>query len=436
MGCQIFISYRREGGEIMAAFLNERLKQKGYDVFYDVETLNNGVFGDNIFEEIESSNDVLVVLPQGGLDRCINNSEDWVRKEVVHAIEHQKNIIPVMMRNFVFPQNLPDDMKKLADYNGVSVNMEYFDAVFTKLTNQLLISKVDYDSDEERFDELRQRAKEGDPVAKNKLAFAYEHGQYGKYSFSPNLSVAFQLYNEAYFKTSYMPAAYNLADIYERCAKDLTLIPEYGVDIGELREAGEIKDMLLEKAYDYYAQAASCNLVPAYYRMGNLLEQKGAFKEALKNYQKAADAEYPPALNALGYIYHNGFGGVKVDINEAIKNYQKAIDKEYPAAIYNYAMLIRTDQEKEDEAVKLLRKVAYGENAIPLATYALGHIYENKPKPDLRNAVICYEQAFARGVREAGVALERCRNTVLLLKDHDNAGDRKEESTGEKENRI
>ena len=34
-GCQVFISYRREGGEILARMLYEKLAQLRYDVFYD-----------------------------------------------------------------------------------------------------------------------------------------------------------------------------------------------------------------------------------------------------------------------------------------------------------------------------------------------------------------------------------------------------------------
>lgn len=137
----VFISYRRDGGEALACLLAERLMRLGYRVFYDVESLRSGKFNKKIYEVIENCKDVIVVLPQGGLDKC-TDEEDWVRKEIIHGIRNQKNIVPVMMRNFKWPNRLPDEMKSLPDYQGVSADMEYFEAVFNKLLG-LLHSTVD-----------------------------------------------------------------------------------------------------------------------------------------------------------------------------------------------------------------------------------------------------------------------------------------------------
>ena len=41
---QIFISYRRSGGEALAYLLNEKLSALGYKVFYDIESLSSGRF--------------------------------------------------------------------------------------------------------------------------------------------------------------------------------------------------------------------------------------------------------------------------------------------------------------------------------------------------------------------------------------------------------
>lgn len=136
MQYDIFISYRRDGGEALACLLCERLKRRGFSVFYDVESLRNGLFNEKIYEVIEQCKDVIAVLPENGLDRCIDK-EDWVRKELSRAIILEKNIIPVLMRNFFFPPILPDDLKKLPNYNGVSANLEYFDATFDKLIGML-----------------------------------------------------------------------------------------------------------------------------------------------------------------------------------------------------------------------------------------------------------------------------------------------------------
>lgn len=85
---------------------------------------------------IDVCTDVIVVLPQNGLDRC-KNAEDWVRKEIAYAIKSNKNIIPIMMRNFEFPDELPDDINDIRNFNGISANMEYFDAAFAKLVSMI-----------------------------------------------------------------------------------------------------------------------------------------------------------------------------------------------------------------------------------------------------------------------------------------------------------
>ena len=134
---QIFISYRREGGEIMAQLLYDKLIARGYTVFYDVESLKSGRFDSKLLEEIEKAEDFLLILPPGGLDRCVSE-EDWVRQEIRSAIEHKKNIVPIMLRGFSFPTNLPEDIGEIARYNGVNFGtMEFFDAKIQRILERL-----------------------------------------------------------------------------------------------------------------------------------------------------------------------------------------------------------------------------------------------------------------------------------------------------------
>lgn len=138
---QVFISYRHDGGEALGRMLYDRLTEMGYKVFYDVESLRSGAFNTKLFEVIDGCTDVLVVLPPGGLDRC-DDPKDWVRAEVAHALKSQKNVIPIMMRGFRFDvEKMPDDIKPLANLNGIEANMELFPAVMEKLTQKLMMSK-------------------------------------------------------------------------------------------------------------------------------------------------------------------------------------------------------------------------------------------------------------------------------------------------------
>lgn len=132
MTYDIFISYRRDGGEYTAKLLHDRLTQLGYSVFFDVESLRSGEFNRELFDIIENCTDFLVVLSPGSLERC-QNEGDWVRLEIAHALQKGKNIVPIMLRNFKFPATLPPDIDRLRWNNGVQASTEFFDAFFEKM---------------------------------------------------------------------------------------------------------------------------------------------------------------------------------------------------------------------------------------------------------------------------------------------------------------
>jgi hypothetical protein len=133
----IFISYRRDGSFETANLIADRLKHAGYSVFFDVEALKSGKFNEQLYRVIEQCTDFILVLPEKGLDRCHDES-DWVRLETLHALEHKKNIIPVMLREFEFPKAMPQGMEELLHYQAVAANdFSYFDASIEKLKSYL-----------------------------------------------------------------------------------------------------------------------------------------------------------------------------------------------------------------------------------------------------------------------------------------------------------
>mgnify|MGYP002513596223 CR=1 FL=1 len=102
---QIFISYRRSGGDTTAKLICETLKNRGFTVFYDFDTLKGGFFDARILSAIEGCEDGVRVLPPNARDRC-QNENDWVRQEIRHALTHRKTIVPVMLDRFEFPKRL------------------------------------------------------------------------------------------------------------------------------------------------------------------------------------------------------------------------------------------------------------------------------------------------------------------------------------------
>lgn len=133
---QIFISYRRDGGDDLAGRISDKLTGLGYRVFYDIESMHAGTFNTQIFSALEQCADVLLILPPNSLDRCADEN-DWVRQEIEHAIKCNKNIIPVMMRGFTFPEVLPESINNIRYYEGVGASTEYFNAVIEKIEKLL-----------------------------------------------------------------------------------------------------------------------------------------------------------------------------------------------------------------------------------------------------------------------------------------------------------
>jgi hypothetical protein len=136
----VFLSYRRDGGEAMAILLRDRLTEKGYRVFLDVENLNAGIFNDKLFEVIDECTDFVIICSAGCLDRCVNE-DDWVHKEISHAYKTGKNIVPFILRGFEWPEVLPEDIELLRMQNGVTANNnEFFEAVINRLADKFLES--------------------------------------------------------------------------------------------------------------------------------------------------------------------------------------------------------------------------------------------------------------------------------------------------------
>ena len=140
LGCfmseQIFISYRRTGGDVSAKLICEALKNKCFSVFYDYDSLHGGYFDTRIISAIEECEDFILVLPKNGLDRCVNE-DDWVRLEILTAIKSGKNIVPIMLDGFAFPRNLPSDISIVSRINAVPFSMPFFDAMIATVIDRM-----------------------------------------------------------------------------------------------------------------------------------------------------------------------------------------------------------------------------------------------------------------------------------------------------------
>lgn len=137
--CDVFISYRREGGDMTAMYFYQALKERGYRVFYDLEVLRAGKFNEALLQSIQSCKDFVVILSPHALDRC-NDENDWVRREIAEALRTKKNIVPVMLKGFSFPETLPDDIDDIHYQNGLTCTTEYFEESINRLCERYLNS--------------------------------------------------------------------------------------------------------------------------------------------------------------------------------------------------------------------------------------------------------------------------------------------------------
>ncbi|XP_030847926.1 sterile alpha and TIR motif-containing protein 1 isoform X2 [Strongylocentrotus purpuratus] len=132
----VFISYRRATGSLLASLLKVHLQLRGFTVFIDVEKLEAGKFDNNLLNSVRSAKSFVMVLSSGSLDRCMGDRDhkDWVHREIVTALECKCNIVPVI-DNFKWPKpdDLPEDMRGICFFNGIKWIHDYQDACIDKL---------------------------------------------------------------------------------------------------------------------------------------------------------------------------------------------------------------------------------------------------------------------------------------------------------------
>ena len=184
---------------------------------------------------------------------------------------------------------------------------------------------------------------------------------------------------------------------------------EYGFSTEGGLSAADFKLELKAQALRYYEEAAGKGYAPALYKLGNESEEKRRLEQAYTYYEQAAEQKYLPAVNAQAWMLRNGLG-TDQDLLRAEELYREAADAGYPAAIYNYASMI--EARDPQQAMNLYSQVAYGDQALPMAMYALGRRYEFGMR-DLRNAISCYERALKYGISEAADDLRRCKDTLI-----------------------
>lgn len=144
----VFVSYRRSDSRNAAARLVDCLdKARGIDkVFFDIESIQAGEnFKDRITTALGKSDVCLVLigddwLVEGEDQRPrLQNKGDFVRMEVLAAIEAQIKVIPVLLDNAPMPeaQQLPNELASIVTLNAAYLRHETFKQDVKSLAKQL-----------------------------------------------------------------------------------------------------------------------------------------------------------------------------------------------------------------------------------------------------------------------------------------------------------
>lgn len=143
----IFISYRRGSGEVMARLLYELLKNRGYHVFFDHKSLSSGEYEEKLLNIISECRDFIVVFSEDCFKTEANSGEFYM-KEIRRALERERNIVPVMIEGYNDPSDCdidgfsdPVTVRRVIGYNGKSLKIDGIDGTVDRLCKDFLRSE-------------------------------------------------------------------------------------------------------------------------------------------------------------------------------------------------------------------------------------------------------------------------------------------------------
>jgi TIR domain len=136
----IFISYRQTDAEGYAGWVFSHLQHKlspKHLFIMDFSIFPGDKWPDAVRRAMDGCDVVLAIIGVRWLDardqegrRRLDNPDDIVRLEIKTALNRRIKIIPVLVGGATMPRadDLPDDLKSLADYQALEIRANSFDA--------------------------------------------------------------------------------------------------------------------------------------------------------------------------------------------------------------------------------------------------------------------------------------------------------------------
>ncbi len=404
----IFISYRNDGeGNNFTARLYQFLDGMEYSVYFNSMEQHSGSFPDRLKEAIENCKDFILIVSFGCLEGLKEkNDKDWVRKEILYAVECGKPITPVYIGKTVVPENwkeYPKDIQFLFVQQSVYLPEQFEHAPIQDLLTKFFSKPSkgifrDVANGNDAYDlhldftNTLKRAESGDTEAMFEIGCMYYHG--------------YATVDGCDGKTNYAEAA----RWFEKC-KDLNknLAPYIESLIGNLYYRGQMpfEEQSFQKALDHYERAAELSSYFGYQDKVGFMKSEGfgqeiVYEEIVELFDRIKDDCSVNAKNNMAKFYIN-YGQFRkaIDVLESIDT--PFADAEYQLGLL-YQRGVHVDPPKPDMhlAVEHLRNAE--EMGHVEALHTLGLIYfrgTNGYRQNLKKAREYYKRAAEQGLRTA-----------------------------------
>ena len=415
MNATVFINYRREDAAPYAGRLYDRLTAHfGEDhVFIDIDQIDPGEdFVEVINRKVRACNIAIVAIgPRwlGATDpsgkRRLDDASDFVRMEIVAALQRKIRVIPVLVGGAQMPreQELPEVLAPLSRRNAIELSETRFHADVNRLIEAIEKSFAEKAELSATPMKSTQATPATPPVPSTSSIAALKERKIwtSKRSILIGAVVLFLL---------------ALAGLFIWPRHETQLLDQRNAAIqnrlGVLYEKGEGVPKDLRKAAELYQKAADQGYAEAQCNLG-LLYQKGEgvpkdVGKAAELFQKAADQGYARGEFDVSILYYNG-EGVPKDVGKAAELFQKAASQGYAPAQFSLGMLYQNGEGVPKDvwkAAELFQKAADQKDAD--AQFSLGLLYENGEgvPEDLGKARELYQKAADEGLEEASLKLK------------------------------
>lgn len=130
----VFISYRRSDGEMLANQIHDYLKERGLRVFLDKQSMKDGhYFTDQIERNLRGAPNYILVATKDVFD--FREGEDWVRNEIEIALEayeanREERTVTVLTQledgKDIVPEkmDLPETVRNITDVQRIVCGQE------------------------------------------------------------------------------------------------------------------------------------------------------------------------------------------------------------------------------------------------------------------------------------------------------------------------